>query len=374
MHQEIERAQHLEAISKIEENNEKCRFGEFYAWPANPIYDLERIVKALSSNTYITSLYIARVILPEDIGISLGNVLKTNKTILNFTFSISENPGRMVMEAFASALSKNTSLLSFKLETLKLGDVEIEILHRGLSKNTTLVALNFGYNNIGTQGITELIKSITPNIALNSLSLYGNKLSQAGVDVIIDFLKTRNSLTYFDLSQTDLSIHNMERILHALSKNRSLVKLVLHEKDMKYTLINLPENFCSNHTNLTYCSLPIPSLQEVIDNTNFKIDTILKDLRNNTLNFDNLAAPYWNTLLEYNHIIRYDFFLHSRFKEYKSFYDDISYNYSKSAHLPQVLEFYCCAEELPLEIIKQILGAVACTDMVGKRCKKHPKY
>ncbi|RIB12627.1 hypothetical protein C2G38_2100452 [Gigaspora rosea] len=197
------------------------------------IEEQKELVIALSNNTTLVSLHLSNNQFGKLAGKTLAPILLKNKTLTSLNFSNNRRELTIKgVEAFAYALSENTTLRSLTLSNDSLTREGGIILANALFKNKALKSLDLGrkypfvndyvcLNKIRMEGATKLASALRENKALTSLNLSGNRRKLG------DFLRESSTLTTLDLSFNQYELEGRKALLHALGVNNSLTFLNL---------------------------------------------------------------------------------------------------------------------------------------------------
>jgi len=151
---------------------------------------VQTLVKALKSNTTLTSINLA------------GNEMSPE--------------GAQVL---AEALKSNTTLTSINLEDNAMGPEGAQALAEALKSNTTLTSIDLAQNGMGPGGAQALAEALKTNTTLTSINLYNNQMGPKGVQALAEALKTNTTLT-----STGLSAHPFDPAAPQLQVIETLCK------------------------------------------------------------------------------------------------------------------------------------------------------
>ena len=97
-------------------------------------------------------------------------------------------------KALATALEKNTTLVSLDLYANNIGDEGAKALATALEKNTTLESLDLDVNTIGDEGAKALATALEKNTTIRGLNLNANNIGKEGIDALTSVLEKNKIL------------------------------------------------------------------------------------------------------------------------------------------------------------------------------------
>lgn len=193
----------------------------FYHWG----YEARALASMLEKNHTITDINL------KDYGLlSAGTAilipaLKQNKILksLNLEGNVLNDEG---MIALSSVLEKNHNL-----ERLYLGRNVIKIpgmqaLAAALKNNSGLKHLDLDTNSgLEGEGVLALVSALKENKSLISLRLNKIRIKDQDLDILSEFLKKNESLTHLDLGTLVNSEKTLKKLAEALEANKTLISL-----------------------------------------------------------------------------------------------------------------------------------------------------
>ena len=145
------------------------------------------IIFGLKQNI-ITHLKITNCQIGYEEAKALATALEKNTTLVSLDLDVN-SIGDEGAKALATVLEKNTTLQILELYENNIGDEGAKALATALEKNTTLVTLNPNFNSIGDEGAKALATALEKNTTIRGLNLYGNNIGKEGIDALTSVLE-----------------------------------------------------------------------------------------------------------------------------------------------------------------------------------------
>lgn len=193
---------------------------------------------------------------------SLTSIIKNVRlnTIRNVTLHAeTQDVSNENLEALASALSLNSTVMKIQIASVPLDDASIIALAKSLSQNETLVSLTLEQVGIGFKGFTALTEMLMCNKKLSMLSLAGNRIPtkvasgfmislgnssltsinltscRIGTDAACTLAKHLSSCYYLNLADNRIGSKGAKAIATALKNNSTMKTLILRDNSIGLT-------------------------------------------------------------------------------------------------------------------------------------------
>ncbi len=158
-------------------------------------FSARSLAKFLWSDTWITSIDVSNMNLPDSAGAYLCRALKGNSTLIKYELGGNQF-GSKTCKFLAESLEVNGTFASLNLEGNPLvvdeeGKESFESLSRSLAKNSGLVFLSLWMCGVGVEGGGVLARDIVENTTLVSLEVGYNNFDYS------DVMKMRKQLVIF---------------------------------------------------------------------------------------------------------------------------------------------------------------------------------
>ncbi|KAM8846544.1 dynein regulatory complex subunit 5 [Synchiropus picturatus] len=176
------------------------------------------LVKQLYNHPTLIHLDLSYNLIADVGGKAVGKLLTRCK--LETVTLIYNNIGERGAEVLATALTKNTTLLSLNLRLNQIKDVGGQAICEALLRNDVLLHLHLGANQLTWITAEALAKVLKHNQILKSINLSCNKLGPEGGRVLQEAIAENTTLTEFDLSKTDIDQESADFIEQVVSSNR----------------------------------------------------------------------------------------------------------------------------------------------------------
>lgn len=258
------------------------------------------------------------------------------------------------------ALNKNASVthLIFWGFHERISYEGVEALATGLATNQTLVYLDLEGNRIGSQGIQVIVRALLKNNKISYLGLRGNDLNDDDVKTLAEVLATNVSLTHLDLSANNITCNGAKILANALTQKCSLIKLNLEgNKIGDIGAEALAQGLNNNHTllelylgnnNIKFSSSSFTTINFLLTNL-----TLRKlDLRENQIPQEKLERPVNNLELSRNYTLE----LHLGHTMLDQRSENISQKNKELLHREILTYFETSKSKLPKPIINTIYG------------------
>lgn len=322
---------------------------------------------ALNFNSYLTTLQIHSYHIPKIELIALFNGLKENKTILSFSL-VSYGLTAESAEALTNALTHNNTLFDFSIIAKSDMPKHFNILCQGLKNNHSIESLNLSCNYLNDSNISILVDTLLTKGNISTLNLSDNVFQSGGTKEIIKLLKNCPSLVDLKINNTLISINDADNIITASLDRPSLTSFNIECTDSDLMPPITHRDFYLHHCNLLECNSKSSSTRTFLAARNATIDKALHKWKKHKQN--NHASPTKAsdftqnellTLYEYRLACKWKLFKDEQFELSRSFLSELS-KLSAKALIPQFMEIYCCASEMPSELIAKIVDCIIYTN------------
>jgi len=151
-------------------------------------FSARSLAKFLWSDTWILSIDVSNMNLPDSAGAYLCRALKGNSTLIKYELGGNEFSSK-TCKSLAESLEVNGTFSSMNLEGNPLvvdeeGKESFEMLSRSLAKNSGLVFLSLWMCGVGVEGGRALARNIVENTTLVSLEVGYNNFDNSDVMVL----------------------------------------------------------------------------------------------------------------------------------------------------------------------------------------------
>lgn len=157
-----------------------------------------------------------------------GNAALQQPWFVNYHKWAKNNDKTPGFELIIKALKTNSTITSIDLSSCKIDDRLAKVLAASLRKNKSLQTLSLASNLIGNSGIKMLAKAIWQHPAMKTLNLASNeKIGESGWAEFLGALPDNAALCHLNLSSCMIGDEGAIALARRLKTNRSLRELIL---------------------------------------------------------------------------------------------------------------------------------------------------
>ena len=129
------------------------------------------------------------------------------------------------MQAFASMLQQNQTLIKVDISECKMGSVNACCLARALYSNTTLTVLIMKLNSVGEKGALAMAEMLKHNTTLTELDMSWNSVGERGALAMAEVLKHNTTLTVLKMTENSVGEKGALAMAEMLKHNTTLTEL-----------------------------------------------------------------------------------------------------------------------------------------------------
>jgi Leucine Rich repeat len=225
---------------------------------------LEPIVKYLLVNNSLETLYLFSHYggWSMEGGNHLVRALEVNTSLRTFCSFYGNYGSKLDVQFIANLLKSKTALQSLSFHKVSIyGTQEAKIIATALKKNTTLLSIRFD-GIFRHQDVAPIFAdALGENTSLRAVSLIDSGMGDAGLQALAQQLRTNTSITELVLSKNRFEMTGIEALCAALHDNKTLKTLdlssVLIREPASVNAINimLQKNNSLRSLNLAFCRI-----------------------------------------------------------------------------------------------------------------------
>ncbi|KAF9577007.1 hypothetical protein BGW38_008081, partial [Lunasporangiospora selenospora] len=193
--------------------------------------DIGIIIKALKTNSTLTTLDLFSNGIGDDGAKALAEALKINSALTNLYLN-HNSIGVNGAKALAESLKVNSTLTTLDSYNNIIGDDGAKALAEALKINSTLTTLCMGHNNIGDDGANTLADALKINSTLTTLKLEQNNIGDDGAKALAETLKINSALTTLYLNHNNIGDDGAKALAEALKINSTLTTMKLEQNNI----------------------------------------------------------------------------------------------------------------------------------------------
>lgn len=332
----------------------------------------EALFNALNSNplTYSLSVYGTQSKnLNDDFFIALDAMLKTNNTIRHLHIK-GHNVTHEQIGLLSSAITASTHLHDFSLCEFGLGDEKLGVFLTGISTNRILQSLVFQENNITDEAVPSCVQFLEAHSNVISFDISNNAIGDDGARLFANFLKVNTSLLDFNIGKNPLTNIGDEYFHLAFQNYKGPIVQFRHHHVAMIPLLDQASSVVANNPSLINCSL-LPSYVDDILCARVLFSSQAasqwaKWKQSSQGGYNTFTEKDFNNFFPFANAIKFNLSKGEFSNLVPAFDQDLALAYTKAAHFaPARQEIYCCATEIPMEIVELILMAIARVQLQG---------